>query len=102
MVQVGEELVVIGGGPDSYGTTQVLSLRSLEWREGRPPQKDRALHDCSLVVTEEGEGVLVAGNDFSPMDLAEVRPEHSLTVFQYCHHRSTTQPLTAGSGPRAG
>ena len=80
MVQVGEELVVIGGGPDSYGSTQVLSLSSLEWREGRPPQKDRALHDCSLVVTEEGLGVLVAGNDFSPMDLAEVRlvrVEHS-------------------------
>lgn len=72
MVQVGEELVVIGGGPDSYGSTQVLSLTSMEWREGRPPQKDRALHDCSLVVTAEGEGVLVAGNDFSPMDLAEI------------------------------
>ena len=72
MVQVGEELVVVGGGPESYGSTQVLSLRSLQWREGRPPQKDRALHDCSLVVTAEGEGVLVAGNDFSPSDLAEI------------------------------
>ena len=73
MVQVGGDLVVIGGGPDSYGSTQVLSLSSLEWRDGRPPQKDRALHDCSLVETEQGQGVLVAGNDFSPMDLAEVR-----------------------------
>ena len=72
MVQVGDELVVIGGGPDSYGSTQVLDLSSGQWREGAPPQKDRALHDCSAVMTEQGEAVLVAGNDFSPMDLAEI------------------------------
>ena len=26
MVRVGEELVVVGGGPDNYGSTQVMEI----------------------------------------------------------------------------
>ena len=50
-------------------TTQVYSLDTRTWRDGQPPQKDRALHGCSRLGED---AVVVAGNDFSPMDLAEV------------------------------
>ena len=29
LVTVGEELVVVGGGPDNYGSTQVLDIISI-------------------------------------------------------------------------
>ena len=50
-------------------STQVYSLDTATWRDGEPPQKDRALHGCSRLGED---AVVVAGNDFSPMDLAEV------------------------------
>ena len=65
--------MMVGGGPDNYGSTQIYNLVTGTWRDGAPPQKDRALHDCSPLELEDGElAVVVAGNDFSPMDLAEV------------------------------
>ena len=33
MVTVGEELVVVGGGPDNYGSTQVLDIISIDNRK---------------------------------------------------------------------
>ena len=79
MVRAGGQLVVVGGGPDHYGHTQVLDLVTQQWSEAAPPQKDRALHGCTALQTsddDDDEGgewaVVVAGNDFSPQDLAEV------------------------------
>ena len=72
MVEVGGELVVVGGSPDSYGSTWVYNLEEKEWRNASSPQKDRASHGCAKVMVEDQEAILVAGNDFSPQDLAEV------------------------------
>ena len=72
MVEVGGELVVVGGSPASYGSTWVYNLEEQEWRNASSPQKDRASHGCVKVVVENKDAVLVAGNDFSPQDLAEV------------------------------
>jgi len=73
LVRAGDDLVMVGGGPDNYGSTQIYNLVTGSWRDGAPPQKDRALHDCSPLELEDGEmAVVVAGNDFSPMDLAEI------------------------------
>jgi len=72
MVEVGGELVVVGGSPASYGSTQVYNVEEKVWRNASSPQKDRASHGCVKVVVDEVEGVLVAGNDFSPQDLAEI------------------------------
>ena len=64
---------MVGGGPESYGSTFVYSLETRDWRQGAEPQKDRALHGCSALKTAEGQwAVVVAGNDFSPADYAEV------------------------------
>ena len=68
--------MMVGGGPDNYGSTQIYNLVTGTWRDGAPPQKDRALHGCSPLELEDGEmAVVVAGNDFSPMDLAEVHSD---------------------------
>ena len=75
MVRAGDHVVVVGGGPDHYGHTQVLDLVTHQWSEAAPPQKDRALHGCTALQTRDDGGewaVVVAGNDFSPQDLAEV------------------------------
>jgi len=72
MVEVGGELVVVGGSPASYGSTWVYNLEEQEWRNASSPQKDRASHGCVKVVVENEDAVLVAGNDFSPQDLAEI------------------------------
>jgi len=72
LVEVAGELVVIGGSPESYGKTYVFNLETGVWRNGTRPGKERALHGCTKVVVGEEEGVLVAGNDYSPQDTAEV------------------------------
>ena len=73
MVRAGQDVVVVGGSPDSYGSTYVFNLDSQDWRQGAEPQKDRALHGCSALQTADGQwAVVVAGNDFSPADFAEV------------------------------
>ena len=72
MVEVGGELVVVGGSPDSYGSTWVYNLAEKVWRNASSPQKDRADHGCAKVFIQQEEALLVAGNDFSPQDLAEV------------------------------
>jgi len=72
VVEVGGEMVVVGGSPGNYGTTSVWSMEG-GWRIGSGPQKERDGHDCSQLVMESGETtVLLAGNSFSPPDLAEV------------------------------
>lgn len=58
-------------------STQVYSLDTRTWRDGQPPQKDRALHGCSRLGED---AVVVAGNDFSPMDLAEVKLIYNVNV----------------------
>ena len=72
MVATAEHIVVVGGSPDSYGSTWVYNIEERIWKNGRDPQKDRASHDCAKVMIAGEEAVLVAGNDFSPQDLAEV------------------------------
>lgn len=76
MVRAGQDIVVVGGGPESYGSTYVYNLDTRDWRQGAEPQKDRALHGCSPLQTADGQwAVVVAGNDFSPQDYAEVKHE---------------------------
>jgi len=80
MVTLGEDIVIVGGGPDNYGSTQIYNLATGEWRNGSDPQKDRALHGCAPLETEDGyQAMVVAGNDFSPQDLAEIYFPHNDT-----------------------
>ena len=83
MVEVGGELVVVGGSPDSYGSTWVYNIVEKVWRNTSSPQKDRASHGCTKVIIEQEEAVLVAGNDFSPQDLAEVKNDTKLDFFRF-------------------
>ena len=77
MARLGEQLVVVGGGPDSYGTA-LLHSPGQGWREVAAPHKDRTGHTCTPVQLAGQQALLVAGNGFSPMDLAEVAGEFIL------------------------
>ena len=62
---------------------QIYNLLTAQWRNGSDPQKDRALHDCSLLEAGGRGAVVVAGNDFSPSDLAEVRLLNNETILNH-------------------
>lgn len=73
------QFMTIGGSPGHYGDAFYFRSDGV-WEQRAAPQKVRDGHDCATVTTGEGElGVLVAGNSFSPADLAEVYFPHNDT-----------------------
>jgi len=67
-----QTFISVGGSPDQYNNAQVYTEEG-GWVSVTGPQKSRYGHGCVPIMTENNETVLlVAGNNFSPADLAEI------------------------------
>jgi len=73
LVQIAPQTFIsVGGSPDQYDDAQIYTVEG-GWTSVTGPQKSRYGHGCVPVMLADGTmALLVAGNNFSPPDLAEV------------------------------